>query len=76
MLRIIPAIVMMMSITAGCRQSKPDLTAQNFNSIIPVGMVESNVYAILGTNAIVSRDNLGRKDLTYFFPYSPPAARS
>jgi len=53
-------------------RGKPSLTSENIDSIIPAGMTESNVYAILGTNAVVSRDNLGRKDLTYFFPYFPP----
>jgi hypothetical protein len=35
-------------------------------------MTESNVYAIIGTNAAVSRDSLGRKHLLYLFPYFPP----
>jgi hypothetical protein len=62
----------MIFIAAGCKRDRPNLTSKNFNSIIPVGMTESNVYATLGTNAIVTQDNLGRKDLAYFFPYFPP----
>lgn len=57
---------------AGCKRSEPNLTRGNFNSVIPMGMTESNVYAILGTNASVSRDSFGRKYLTYLFPYFPP----
>jgi hypothetical protein len=71
MLRII-YVILTLCVTAGCQQSKPNLTERNLDSIIPIGMTESNVYRILGTNAIISHDNLGRKDLTYFFPYAPP----
>jgi hypothetical protein len=54
---------------SGCKRS---LTATNANKIIPNGMSESDVYAILGTNAVVSPDNYGRKHLIYFFQFFPP----
>lgn len=64
-------ILVLLFILAGC-QNKRNLTKENINSIIPARMTESNVYAVLGINAVVSHDNLGRKYLIYLFPYSTP----
>jgi hypothetical protein len=52
---------------AGC---KPSLTKTNANRIIPNGMSESNVYVLLGTNAIVKQDDFGNKHLIYFSNFS------
>jgi hypothetical protein len=48
------------------------LTKENADRIIPNGMSESNVYELLGTNAIAKPDVLGRKCLIYMFPFFPP----
>lgn len=51
--------------------SKPALTRETADKLIPNGMTEAQVYAQLGTNArvTVGKDN---KSLTYLFHFPPP----
>jgi len=51
--------------------SKPELTRETADKLIPNGMSEAQVYAHLGTNARVT---LGKdvKSLTYLFHFPPP----
>jgi hypothetical protein len=53
---------------------KPPLTRESAATLIPNGMSENDVYALLGTNARVSVVNSGQKQLSYLFhfPPSPP----
>jgi hypothetical protein len=51
--------------------SKPELTRESAEKLIPNGMSEAQVYAHLGTNARVTHGK-GTKSLTYLFHFPPP----
>lgn len=51
--------------------SKPPLTRENAEKLIPNGMTESQVYEHLGSHATVSLAN-GKKQLSYLFHFPPP----
>lgn len=51
--------------------SKPALTRESADKLIPNGMTEAQVYAHLGTNARVTHGKEG-KALTYLFHFPPP----
>lgn len=72
-LKVIGAVAIVVA-TTGC---KPTLTQANASKLIPDGMSESNVYKMLGTNAIISTGNHGEKYLLYFFPFfdQPPRVK-
>jgi hypothetical protein len=50
---------------------KPALTHESAARLIPDGMSENDVYAILGTNARVAIVNGGQKHLSYLFQFPP-----
>lgn len=50
---------------------KPALTQESAVALIPNGMSENDVYALLGTNARVAVVNGGQKHLSYLFHFSP-----
>lgn len=50
---------------------KPALTNETAATLIPNGMSENDVYALLGTNARVSVVNGGQKHLSYLFQFPP-----
>jgi hypothetical protein len=54
--------------------SKPALTRESAEKLIPNGMSEADVYAHLGTNARVTHGK-GGKILTYLFHFPPPPPR-
>ncbi len=54
--------------------SKPALTRESAEKLIPNGMSETDVYAHLGTNARVTHGKSG-KILTYLFHFPPPPPR-
>jgi hypothetical protein len=50
---------------------KPALTHETAANLIPNGMSENDVYALLGTNARVSVVNGSQKHLSYLFQFPP-----
>lgn len=54
------------------KTSKPALTRESAEDLIPNGMSEAEVYLRLGINANVTHGKNGSKSLTYLFHFPPP----
>jgi hypothetical protein len=66
------SLIAIIGILSAC---KPDLTQKSAARLIPDGMSISNVYKMLGPDAVVSKGNDGMIYLIYFFPFFPPPPR-
>jgi hypothetical protein len=59
-------------IVTSAKSSRPSLTRDSAEKLIPNGMSEAEVYAHLGTNVRVTQGKNGHKSLTYLFHFPPP----
>jgi hypothetical protein len=59
-------------LVTSAKTSKPALTPESAEKLIPNGMSEADVYVRLGTNVRVTHGKNGSKSLTYLFHFPPP----
>jgi preprotein translocase subunit SecD len=68
-IRILASLIGVAVVMTAC---KPDLDQKSAARLVPDGMSMSNVYKVLGPDAVVTPGNDGEICLSYFFTFFPP----